>query len=218
MPTFDTSLSEKIQRHGNVAVLVLEDSAKAAPLAHALYDGGIRVLELTLRTPAALAALRAVVKEVPDLIVGAGTVLSPDQIKHVQDTGAAFAVAPGFNPRVVQAAKDAKLSFAPGIMTPSEIECAIEMECHLLKFFPASPLGGWKMLLAMSAPYNHLGLRYIPLGGLTPEATAEYLKMPIVAACGGSWIATAELIRNADWDAIRTNAQRATDIAKEIRA
>lgn len=217
MSIFDTSLSEKIQAHGNIAVLVLEDIQKAAPLAHALYDGGVRVLELTLRTPAALAALRAMVQEIPDLIVGAGTVLTPDQLLQAQDAGAAFAVAPGFNPRVVQAAKNAGLSFAPGIMTPSDIEAAVEHDCRLLKFFPAGPLGGLKTLLAMSAPYNHLGLRYIPLGGLTPETTAEYLKHPIIAACGGSWIATAELIRNADWEAIRKNAQRATDIVTSLR-
>jgi len=217
MSTFNNSLSEKIQKFGNIAVLILEDASKAAPLAHALYDGGVRVLELTLRTPTALDALKAVVKEIPELIVGAGTVLTPDQVKQAQDAGAAFAVAPGFNPRVVQAAKTAGLSFAPGIMTPSEIEAAVELECKLLKFFPAGALGGLKTLVTLTAPYNHLGLRYIPLGGLTPETTAEYLKNANVAACGGSWIATAELIRNADWDAIRKNAQIATGIAKEIR-
>ena len=217
MNTFDVSLSEKIQKFGNIAVLVLEDANKAAPLAHALYEGGIRVLELTLRTPTALDALRVVVKEIPELIVGAGTVLTPDQVKQAQDAGAAFAVAPGFNPRVVQAAKTAGLSFAPGIMTPSEIEAALELECRLLKFFPAGSLGGLKTLVTLSAPYNHLGLRYIPLGGLTPETTGEYLKNPIVAACGGSWIATAELIRNADWEGVRRNAQMATGIAKEVR-
>jgi len=102
-------------------------------------------------------------------------------------------------------------------MTPSEIETAVELECRLLKFFPAGSLGGLKTLVTLTAPYNHLGLRYIPLGGLTPETTVEYLKNANVAACGGSWIATAELIRNADWNTIRTNAQTATAIAQESR-
>lgn len=217
MPAFDPTLAASIQRAGNIAVLVLEDAAKAVPLANALLDGGVQVLELTLRTPAALDALRAVAREVPEMIVGAGTVLSPEQLAQAADAGAAFAVAPGLNPRIVRAAAERGLSFAPGIMTPSEIEQAVELGCTLLKFFPAGALGGLKTLTTMAAPYQHLGLRYIPLGGLTPETTADYLKSKLVSACGGSWIATSELIAASDWTRIRDNARRATEIAAACR-
>jgi len=217
MPTFDPKLQETIQKSGNIAVLILDDAKKAVPLARALLEGGVNVMELTLRTPAALEALRTVTREVPEMIVGAGTVLSPDQVRQAQDAGAAFAVAPGLNPRVVTVAVECGLSFAPGVMTPSEIEQTIELDCRLLKFFPAGALGGLKTLTTLTAPYNHLNLRYIPLGGLTPETTGEYLKNKIVAACGGSWIATAELIKNEDWGAIRKNAQMASEIAKTAR-
>lgn len=217
MPAFDPTLAATIQRSGNIAVLVLEDAGKAVPLANALLDGGVQVLELTLRTPAALDALRMVAREVPEMVVGAGTVLTPEQLAQAADAGAAFAVAPGLNPRVVKAAAERGLSFAPGVMTPSEIEQAVELGCTLLKFFPAGVLGGLKGLTTMAAPYQHLGLRYIPLGGLTPETTADYLKSKLVAACGGSWIATADLIAAGDWDRIRDNARRATQIAAAAR-
>lgn len=217
MPAFDPTLAATIQRAGNIAVLVLEDAAKAVPLANALLDGGVQVLELTLRTPAALDALRTIVREVPEMVVGAGTVLTPEQLAQAADAGAAFAVAPGLNPRVVRAAAERGLNFAPGVMTPSEIEQAVELDCKLLKFFPAGAIGGLKTLTTMAAPYKHLGLRYIPLGGLTPETTAEYLKSNLIAACGGSWIATAEAIAAADWSRIRDNARRATEIAAAAR-
>jgi len=217
MSAFDPALAARIRQHANIAVLVLEDAAKAVPLARALYDGGVRVLELTLRTPAALEALRIVVREVPDMITGAGTVLTPEQLEQAADAGAAFAVAPGLNPRVVRAAAARGFSFAPGVMTPSEIEQALELECRVLKFFPAGALGGLKTLTTMAAPYRHLNLDFIPLGGLNPETTADYLKNPLIAACGGSWIATAKQIAAADWDGIRANASLACRIAAEAR-
>ena len=217
MNIFDPKLQAVIQTAGNIAVVVVDDAAKAAPLAQALYEGGVRIMELTLRTPAAISAIEIVTQEFSEMIVGAGTVLSPVQLRQARDAGAAFAVAPGFNPRVVTAAFETGLSFAPGVMTPSELEGAVEMGCTLLKFFPAGTLGGVKALTAIAAPYLHLDLRYIPLGGITADTTADYLKLPIVAACGGSWIATPELIRNGDWDAIRANATTATEIARSLK-
>ncbi len=217
MAVFDAALRTTIRTAGNIAVLVLDDPAKAVPLGRALHDGGVRVVELTLRTAAALDALRRMASELPGLVVGAGTVLTPRQVDEVAASGAAFAVAPGLNPRVVKAARDRGLSFAPGVMTPSEIEQAVELDCDLLKFFPAGVMGGLKGLNVLAAPYRHLGLTYIPLGGLTPETTGEYLKSPLVAACGGSWIATAELIGAADWGRIRENARVAATIAAAAR-
>lgn len=217
MSAFDSSLLATLKKSGNIAVLVLEDASRAVPLAEALLEGGVNAIELTLRTPAALEALRTVAREVPDMIVGAGTVLTTEQVQQASDAGAAFAVAPGLNPRVVRAAGEIGLSFAPGIMTPSDIEQAVELGCRLLKFFPAEPMGGIKTLTSMAAPYRHLELQYMPLGGLNPEVTAEYLKSNLVAACGGSWIATSALIAAGDWNRIRDNARRATEITAAAR-
>ena len=218
MNVFDQTLAKKISDCGNIAVVVIEDADKAVKLAKTLLEVGVNVMELTLRTPAALEALKKVATAVPEMIVGAGTVLTTEQLKQSHDAGAAFAVAPGFNSRIVAAATDMKFSFAPGVMTPSEIEGAVEMGCRLLKFFPAGAMGGFKGIKTLVAPYHHLGLKYIPLGGLTPETTAEYLSSPIIAACGGSWIAPGKLINASDWDTIRENAAAATKIAKAARA
>jgi 2-dehydro-3-deoxyphosphogluconate aldolase/(4S)-4-hydroxy-2-oxoglutarate aldolase len=218
MPAFDARLAERIREAANIAVLVIEDADKAAPLAEALLAGGVTVMELTLRTPAALRALERVAGRVPGMLVGAGTVLSPEQVRQARDAGAAFAVAPGLNPRVVRAAAEAKLSFAPGVMTPSEIEQAVELDCVLLKFFPAETAGGLAALKVLAAPYQHLGLRFIPLGGLKPDNTKAYLQSPLIAACGGSWLCTREQIAAGDWAAVRANAELATRLAREARA
>ena len=141
MNIFAPALEKKIAASGNIAVVVIDDAAKALPLAEALLAGGVDVMELTLRTPVALDAIRAIAGRVKGMLVGAGTVLTPTQLKQVSDAGAAFAVAPGFNPRVVAAAKEMGFSFAPGVMTPSEIEGALEAGCRLLKYFPAGVVG-----------------------------------------------------------------------------
>lgn len=214
---FDPKLQQAVSACGNIAVVVIDDADKAVPLARALLAGGVSVMELTFRTDAALEAVRRVVAEVPEMIVSAGTILTVDQLRAAKDAGAAFAVAPGFNPRIVQAAIDMGLSYAPGVMTPSEIEGAVELGCRLLKFFPASVVGGIKAIETLVAPYKHLGLRYIPLGGLKPENTADYLASPIIAACGGSWIAPGKLIAASDWAAITANAAKATEIAHTVR-
>ena len=218
MNIFAPALEKKIAASGNIAVVVIDDAAKALPLAEALLAGGVDVMELTLRTPVALDAIRKIAGQVKGMTVGAGTVLAPLQLKQVSDAGAAFAVAPGFNPRVVAAAKEMGFSFAPGVMTPSEIEGALEAGCRLLKYFPAGVVGGLKGIKNIAAPYAHLGIRFIPLGGLTPETSAEYFGSPLIAACGGSWIAPAKLIAAGDWSAIRENAAKATAIAKAARA
>ena len=218
MNVFDPALEKKIAASGNIAVVVIDDAKHAVALAEALLSGGVNVMELTLRTPAALDALHAVATKVKGMTVGAGTVLTPVQLKQAADAGAAFAVAPGFNPRVVAAARESGFSFAPGVMTPSEIEGALEAGCRLLKFFPAGVVGGLKGIKNLAAPYLHLGVRFIPLGGLTPETSAEYFGSPIIAACGGSWIAPSKLIAAGDWAAIRENAAKASAIAKAARA
>lgn len=217
MKAFNPDLAKKITDAGNIAVVILDNPEHAVTLATTLLEGGVTVMELTLRTPAALQALATITKEVPEMIVGAGTVLTREQLMQARDAGAAFAVAPGFNPNIVHAATEVGFSFAPGVMTPSEIEGAVACGCRLLKFFPASVVGGLKAIQTLVAPYNHLGLKYIPLGGLTPETTHEYLASPLIAACGGSWIAPAKCINAGDWKTIRTNAQQATEIARSAR-
>ena len=211
---FPPSLADRIARSATIAVAIVDDPDHAVPLARALLAGGVDAIELTFRTPRAVEALKRIVAEVPEALVGAGTVLTPAQVREAKDAGAAFAVAPGFNPDVVRAAADLGLPFAPGVMTPSEIEGAYALGCtRILKFFPASVAGGLAGLRTLAAPYKHLGLRFIPLGGLKLENTAEWLADPLVAACGGSWIAPAKLIAAGDWAAITDNARAASAAA-----
>lgn len=211
-PLFDQKLAEEIASAGVVAVLVMDDAPDAVPLARALLQGGVVAMELTLRTPVAIEALKAIRRDVPDMLVGIGTILSVDQLSAAREAGAAFGVAPGCNPRLLAEARRQGLSFAPGIATPSDIEIALEHGCRLLKFFPAENLGGLPYLQAIAAPYMHLGLRYMPLGGLTAANAGVYLKSPLVAAAGGSWIASREAIRSKDWSGIAARARAAVEL------
>ncbi len=214
---FDKELQQKIYRSGVIAVLVIDDAENAVPLAYALLDGGVTAMELTLRTKAAFEALIQIKKHVPEMTPGIGTILTPEQVKSVCEGGATFGVSPGLNPRVIKAAAQNQLPFAPGIATPSDIEAAIELGCQTLKFFPAEPSGGLGYLKSMAAPYNHLGLKYVPLGGLSLTNFGEYIESPLVLAVGGSWIAKRELIKNKDWKTITRNARETADIVSAIR-
>ena len=216
-PLFDRNLEEKIATAGVVAVLVVDDSQDAVPLARALLQGGVVAMELTLRTPAAIEALKAIRRDAPEMTVGIGTILSVDQLHAACEAGAAFGVAPGCNPRLLAAARRQGLPFAPGIATPSDIETAVDQGCRLLKLFPAEHLGGLPYLQAIAAPYIHLGLRYIPLGGLTAENAVVYAKSPLVAAIGGSWIASREAIRAKDWGGITARARAAMEMVSAKR-
>ena len=216
-PAFNRELAAQINQCGVIAVLVIDDAEDAVPLAKTLLDNGVSAMELTLRTPAALAALRKIRKEVPQMIAGAGTVLTPAQVDEVYEAGAAFAVAPGLNRRVIERARQLGLSFAPGIMTPSDIEAGLELGCRMLKFFPAETTGGLKHLKAMAAPYQHLKLSFIPLGGITAENMQSYVEYPLTGAIGGSWIAKREAIAAKNWDLIGKNAAEAAAIVARIR-
>lgn len=214
----DSEAARRVYEAGVVAVLVVDREEDAVPLAEALMRGGIRAMELTLRTPAALGGLRAIRRAVPEMIAGVGTVLTPEQVDQVLDAGAAFGVAPGLNPRVVARAREIGLPFAPGIATPTDIELAVEMGCRLLKYFPAQSLGGLKRLKDMDAPYHHLDLRYIPLGGIHAENMADYLASPLIHAVGGSWLAPRDVILEGGWDRIAAAAREAADRVREIRS
>lgn len=207
----------KLESAGVLAVLMIDNVDDAVPLAEALLEGGIRAMELTLRTDAAIGALRAIKKAMPEMVAGIGTILTPEQVKQVSDEGAAFGVSPGMNPRVVQAALDCRLPFAPGILTPTDIEAALEFGLRRLKFFPAETSGGLAYLRSMAPPYNHLGVKYIPLGGVSQANLAEYLSEPLVAAVGGSWLAPKQAIADGDWTRIKELAQAASKTVKEVR-
>lgn len=205
------NLIQRIRVAKIVAVVIIDEPTDAVPLARALLAGGINTLELTLRTPTAFESLAAIRSECPEMLAGLGTVLTAEQVGEAVRRGAAFAVAPGLNADVVRAAAAADLPFAPGIVTPSDIESAVALGCRLLKFFPAEASGGISYLKSMAAPYAHLGLEYIPLGGLDADNFTRYLALDNVPAVGGSWIAPRDLIRKRDWEAITRNACQATE-------
>ncbi|MHB8902534.1 MAG: bifunctional 4-hydroxy-2-oxoglutarate aldolase/2-dehydro-3-deoxy-phosphogluconate aldolase [Thermoguttaceae bacterium] len=215
---FPAEILGRIESCGVVAVLVIDEVRHAVPLARALLAGGVDVMELTLRTPAALGALRTIRAEVPEMLAGIGTILTPAQVREVAEAHAQFGVAPGLNRRVVETAQAARLPFAPGITTPSEVETALELGCRELKFFPAEPAGGIHYLKSMAAPYAHLGVRFIPLGGLTADNMSAYLGDSMVPAIGGSWLATRQAIGAEDWEAITANAAEARRIVDRLRS
>ncbi len=215
---FNDSLVRQIEQSGIVAVLVIDDAAHAVPVARALLDGGITAIELTLRTPAAIDSLKRIRQDLPEMVTGIGTVLTPDQVRCVRDAGGQFAVAPGCNPRVIEAAQEVGLPFAPGIATPTDLEVALELGCREVKFFPSEPSGGIDYLKSLAAPYNHLGVRYLPLGGVRADNLAAYLAEPLVLAVGGSWLATREAINNKDWDGIAQRAAEAVTVARQVRS
>lgn len=209
--------TDVITRSRVIAVLTVDDVGAAVPLARSLLEGGVAAMELTLRTPVAVEAIRAVKGEVPEMMVGAGTILTIAQVDDVIAAGADFAVAPGTNPRIIQYAAERGFPFGPGIATPSDIEIAVENGCRILKYFPAETLGGLKHLKNMATPYEYLGVSFIPLGGISTQNMRVYLDEPIVASIGGSWIANRKLIQHQDWDQIKLNAQEAALIADEKR-
>lgn len=206
-----------LSTHPVAAVLVADEPQRAVSACRALTEGGVRAVEIALRTPRALECMEAVVHEVPEIFVVAGTVLTPQQVQMVAAAGCAAAVAPGCNPATVRAALEAGLSFAPGVCTPSDIEVALGLNCTLLKFFPAEPAGGLAMLRSMAGPYAHLGLQFIPLGGLRAEHLADYLADPLIAAIGGSWLSPSEVVARGDWDEIRRRAAAATAAVATVR-
>lgn len=210
-------ITEKINHTGVIAVLVIDQLKHAVPVAKALLKGGVDAIELTLRTPVAMEAAKAIKSEIPEITLGIGTVLTTQQVTAVAGIGADFAVAPGCNRRVIAAAQEHGLSFAPGIMTPSDIEVAVEMGCRLLKYFPAESSGGMNHLKNMVAPYEYLGLKFIPLGGLSMTNAAAYLDSPLIAAIGGSWIAKQPLIQAEAWDTITQNAMEIKALIEKLR-
>ncbi|MFA6545081.1 MAG: bifunctional 4-hydroxy-2-oxoglutarate aldolase/2-dehydro-3-deoxy-phosphogluconate aldolase [Limisphaerales bacterium] len=210
-------LHAHLHRTGVIAVLVLDDANDAVPVARALLAGGVDCIELTLRTVAAIESLKRIRAEMPDMLAGVGTILTPQQANDVKAAGAAFGVAPGMNPRVVREAARIGLPFSPGVCTPTDIELAVEQGCRLLKFFPSEPCGGLAYLRSIAAPFAHLGVKYIPLGGVSAANAEQYLHEPCVQALGGSWLAPRDVIRCKDWQTITANASEASSVVRRVR-
>ena len=216
--SLETKIGREIRASGLIAVLVIDRKKSAVPLARALVDGGVCMMELTLRTSEAIDALVRIRAEVPEMTAGVGTILTTEQLDRVIDADAAFGVSPGLNPRVISHAVDRGFPFAPGVCTPTDIERGVELGCRVLKYFPAETSGGLKHLESMGAPYAHLGLTYIPLGGVNTGNLAQYLNSPMICAVGGSWLAPRALIEAEKWDEIRGNAREAAELVARIRA
>jgi 2-dehydro-3-deoxyphosphogluconate aldolase/(4S)-4-hydroxy-2-oxoglutarate aldolase len=197
MPLFD-----QIARYKVVPVIAIESPDAALSLADALLQGGLPIAEITFRTEAAATVIRKMTQERPDVLVGAGTILTLDNLKSAIDSGAKFGVAPGFNPKIVEAAQQKGFPFVPGVCTPSDVEAALSSGCKILKFFPAGAMGGLTMLKSLIAPYGHTGVQFMPTGGVSPANLGEYLATKGVIACGGTWIATKEDIAGNKWEQI----------------
>ena len=186
-----------------VPVVVLDSVESAEPLAAALLAGGLDIMEVTFRIAARF----------PEMLLGAGTLLEKDQVRRAEDAGAVFGLAPGLNPEIVGFAKEIGLQFPPGVMTPSDVELAISLGCKLLKFFPTEAAGGVAMLKSLAAPYVHTGVRFIPTGGVSAGNLSEYLKLPIVAAIGGSWMIDKQLVNEGRWSEITRITREALEAA-----
>lgn len=208
----ESTIGEAIKAARLIAVLVIDDLEDAVPVAEALLRGGVTAMELTLRTPVAFDAAAAVRAACPEMRLGIGTILSPDQVVPALASGAEFGVSPGVNPEVIRKAADAGLPFGPGVMTPTDIDVSVREGCRLLKFFPAGTAGGLDHLKNIAAPFAHLGLRFIPLGGINAGNLREWLDSDLIAAVGGSWLAPRDLIRGKDWAKIERNAREAREI------
>lgn len=198
---------EKIQKIGIVPVVVLHDAKDAEPLAKALNDGGLPCAEITFRTEAAQEAIRIMASRFPDMLVGAGTVLTTEQVDRAMEAGAQFIVSPGFNPKIVQYCISKGVPVTPGITSPSEIEQALEYGLEAVKFFPAEAAGGLSMIKAMSAPYSKM--MFMPTGGISAQNINDYLAFPKILACGGSWMVNGDLIAAQNFEKIRELCEEA---------
>jgi len=205
---------DRLRSYGVVPVVAVDSADEGLRLCEALIAGGLPVAEITFRTAAAEATIREAAKRFPEMILGAGTILTAEQMRKAADAGARFAVSPGCNPTTITAARACGMPFAPGVCTPSDIERAVEMGCSLLKFFPAEAAGGALMLKALLGPYGHLGISFCPTGGVTTGNLAEYLAIAQVAFVGGTWVAKKELIKAGRWNDITAVAAAAVAAAK----
>ena len=206
---------EQIQKIGIVPVVVINDAKDAAPLAKALCEGGLPCAEVTFRTDAAEESIRIMSEQFPEMLVGAGTVLTTEQVDRAVAAGAKFIVSPGLNPRIVKYCVEKGILITPGCANPSDVEQALENGLEVVKFFPAEAAGGLKMIKAMAAPY--VDVKFMPTGGINQNNVREYLAYTRILACGGSWMVKGDLVDAGEFDKIRELAAEAVEIVKESR-
>ena len=211
------SIVETLGEAGIVPVIVIEKEEQAVPLARALVKGGLPVLEVTFRTKAAPAAIAAIRREVPEAVVGAGTLLTPQMVKDAKTAGAVFGVAPGFDPVVMAAARAEGLPMCPGIATASELSQALSAGCEIVKFFPAEAAGGVKMIKNLLGAFRFTGVKFMPTGGVNLSNVADYLAVPEVVCCGGTWIVPKDALASGDWAAIEKLAADAAEVVRRMR-
>ena len=206
---------EQIQEIGIVPVVVLDEVKDAEPLAQALCDGGLPCAEVTFRTAAAEESIRIMSEKFPQMLVGAGTVLTTEQVDRAVAAGAKFIVSPGLNPRIVKYCVDKGIPVTPGCSNASDIEQALEFGLDVVKFFPAEPAGGLNMIKALAAPY--VGVKFMPTGGINAKNVKDYLAYNRILACGGSWMVKGDLIRSGNFEKITELVREAAAIVKEVR-
>jgi 2-dehydro-3-deoxyphosphogluconate aldolase/(4S)-4-hydroxy-2-oxoglutarate aldolase len=200
-----------------VCVAVIDHADDAVPLAQALLAGGLKVIEVTFRTAGAAESIRRIRQGVPQIAVGAGTLLTADNVKQAVDAGAQFGVSPGLSETVSAAAQASRLPLFPGVITPSEIMQALDLGWKHLKFFPAETFGGVNTLKALAGPFGHTGVKFIPTGGITAATLPNYLAVPQVAAIGGSWMAERKLMAEKSWEKITALTAEAVKVAASMK-
>ena len=209
------NVSETIQKMGVVPVVVLNDTKDAAPLAKALVEGGLPCAEVTFRTEAAEESIRIMTTEFPEMFVGAGTVLTIDQVDRAVAAGAKFIVSPGFDPEIVDYCLSKDIPVYPGCITPSEVAQAVKRGLKVIKFFPAEQFGGVSTIKALAAPYT--GVKFMPTGGVRAKNLESYLSFDKIVACGGSWMVKGDLVKAGKFDEIKTLVEEAVQLVADIR-
>ncbi len=210
-----STIFEKFSKIGIIPVVVLEDAKDAGPLGKALMEGGLPCAEVTFRTAAAEEAIKIMTEKFPDMLVGAGTVLTTEQADSAIAAGAKFIVSPGLNPDVVAHCVKKGIPVTPGTCTPTDVEKALTFGLDVVKFFPAEPAGGLDFIKAIAAPY--VGVKFMPTGGINANNVRDYLKYDRIIACGGSWMVKGDLIKAGDFEKIKELTAEAAGIVKEIR-
>lgn len=210
-----SDLVERLSGYGVIPVVSLSKTEQAVPLAESLVAGGLPCAEITFRTAAAASAIAQIRQRVPEVLLGAGTVLTLEQLDAALDAGARFIVSPGTNPRLVEACLDRNVPIFPGVCTPTEIEAALALGVDLLKFFPAEAMGGVKTLRALSAPYRQV--RFLPTGGVDARNLSDYLALPQVIACGGTWMVKPEWLEAGQFSTIETHTREAVSLVRQAR-
>lgn len=209
------TIEEQFEELGVVPVVVLENEEDALPLAEALVQGGLPCAEVTFRTEAAAESIRRMSEKYPDMLVGAGTVLTTEQVDLAVKSGAKFIVSPGFDPEVVDYCRGKNIPVFPGCISPSEVAQAVKRGLKIVKFFPAEQAGGIAMIKAMAAPYHNI--RFMPTGGINTGNLKDYLSCDKILCCGGSWMVKGDMIRNGEFEKIQVLVKEAKELADAIR-